>query len=152
MFKHLLVCLDGSAHSDEALSRAIELATATPGATLELLSVWEEPFNWVTGGPLGPPSDLEAIHTLLRRDHEEIVKAAEARVPEGVAVVSSVRGGDPARSIIERADSGEIDLIVMGSRGRGWVGSALMGSVSLQVLHECDVPVLIVHAPASPGN
>jgi nucleotide-binding universal stress UspA family protein len=58
--------------------------------------------------------------------------------------------GEPVSSaLIHQIEKGGHDLVVMGSRGRGPVRSALLGSVSHFVLHHSPVPVLIVHAQPS---
>jgi nucleotide-binding universal stress UspA family protein len=60
--------------------------------------------------------------------------------------VSTVQGSDPVRvSLLKQVTGGSHDLVVMGSRGRGAVRSALLGSVSHYLLHHSPVPVLIVH-------
>ena len=57
--------------------------------------------------------------------------------------------GHPVSVILDRLRDGRHDLLVMGTRGLGRVGSALLGSVSQAVLHEAPVPVLVVRAPAA---
>ena len=52
--------------------------------------------------------------------------------------------GDPAKAVCEQARSKAAGLIVMGSRGRGKLGSLLLGSVSQNVLEACECPCLIV--------
>ena len=54
--------------------------------------------------------------------------------------------GDPVSEIVAYADSHDVDLIVVGSRGHGAIASALLGSVSRGVLSESKRPVLIVRA------
>jgi nucleotide-binding universal stress UspA family protein len=58
--------------------------------------------------------------------------------------------GRPAEEIVNEVGSGEHDLVVIGSRGRGEVKSFFLGSVSLQVSQASPVPILIGHAEATP--
>jgi nucleotide-binding universal stress UspA family protein len=69
-----------------------------------------------------------------------------ASVPDEVESSTALLEGRPAPAILEEARSSGCDLIAMGSRGRGDIGSVLLGSVSHAVLHESKVPVLVVHA------
>ena len=77
--------------------------------------------------------------------------------------MTAVLSSEPVRpALIGQIRRGAHDLVVMGSRGRGALGSMLLGSASHFVLHHSPVPVLIVHAdpergpessaPISPGR
>jgi nucleotide-binding universal stress UspA family protein len=59
--------------------------------------------------------------------------------------------GDPAREIIAAAREHDHDVIVLGSRGRGRMSAALLGSVSNRVMHDADVPVIVIHRPRNDG-
>jgi nucleotide-binding universal stress UspA family protein len=79
---------------------------------------------------------------------DAVLRAAADRVPDDISV-TTILTEQPIRSaILRRIDEGHHDLVVMGSRGRGAVKSAVLGSVSHHVLHHSPVPVLIVHADA----
>ena len=60
--------------------------------------------------------------------------------------------GTPAEVICNRAKALAVDLIVMGSRGRGRMESAFLGSVSEDVIHNSPVPVTIVRRVGPGGN
>jgi nucleotide-binding universal stress UspA family protein len=62
----------------------------------------------------------------------------------GIEARTKLVAGDAARQLVAYADEIDADLIVVGSRGRGAIGGALLGSVSRNVLHEAKRPVLLV--------
>jgi nucleotide-binding universal stress UspA family protein len=76
---------------------------------------------------------------------EQILAEGEALVPEGIPVSGRTATGGPGPKLLKRAAAADHDLIVMGSRGRGAIRSAVLGSVSHFVLNHATVPVLIVH-------
>jgi nucleotide-binding universal stress UspA family protein len=138
VFHNILVAIDGSPTATAALEEAIDLARSD-GARLVLLSVAAPPRWRFTGPTYVPyPTDEE-----LQRAAWDVLARAEALVQGDVAVSSVVRVGSPAAEIVRRAVEGGHDLIVMGSRGHGSLGSLLLGSVSRAVVARSAVPVLV---------
>jgi len=61
--------------------------------------------------------------------------------------VTKIATHEPVRAaLMRRIEEAGHDLLVMGSRGRGTVKSAVLGSVSQYMLHRSPIPVLVVHA------
>jgi len=139
MFRSILVALDGSPAAAKALEQAIDLARSE-GARLTLISVADLPRWRFSGFPLAVPFPNE---TELEREAEQIVERAEALVPEDVPVSTVVRRGPVVKAILKRIETGEHDLVVVGSRGLGPAGSLLLGSVSRGVLAGSPVPMLV---------
>ena len=83
------------------------------------------------------------------RHYSDLLRRAAETLPEDISVTTLLVEGPPARALIERARSGEFDLIVMGSHGHGRLHSALLGCVSQKVLHASPIPVLLIRAPRS---
>jgi nucleotide-binding universal stress UspA family protein len=137
MFKSILVAWDGSEHAKRALGEAVDLAR-TQGGRLTLLTVAAPLRVWP--GYVPPISEADLINSA-----EKILAEGEALVPDGIPVSGRTAAGDPGLELVKRAGVGEHDLIVMGSRGRGAVRSAFLGSVSHYVLNHTTVPVLIIH-------
>jgi nucleotide-binding universal stress UspA family protein len=81
---------------------------------------------------------------------EEILRAARDGLPDDVSITTVLTSEPIRNALIERVKEANHDLVVMGSRGRGAVRSALLGSVSHYVLHHSPAPVLIVHAERGP--
>jgi nucleotide-binding universal stress UspA family protein len=144
MFRSILVAVDGSRASANALQQAVDLARSE-GARLTLISVAEVPRWRFSGFPLAVPFPDEAQ---LTREAERVVEQAEALVPDDVPVSTVVRRGPVVREILKRVDAGQHDLVVVGSRGLGPAGSLILGSVSRAVLARSPVPVLVARADA----
>jgi nucleotide-binding universal stress UspA family protein len=141
MFKSILVAWDGSEHAKRALSEAVDLAR-TQEARLTLLTVAVPPQAWPGYVPPISEADLDAAA-------EQILAEGEALVPEGIPVAGRTAAGHPGTELLRRAAAADHDLIVMGSRGRGAIRSAVLGSVSHFVLNHATVPVLILHDEGS---
>ena len=69
----------------------------------------------------------------------------------GVNVTFLVWTGDPGESIVSAAEAENVDLVVVGTHGRGTIGRLLLGSVSEHVVRNAPCPVLVIR-PASAGR
>ena len=146
MFHNILVAVDGSPDADQALAEAIDLAESE-----------HTRLTLMTGAAELPPTAYlmtgEETGQLIENAHaqaEAILRQARDRVPSDLPV-TTILTEQPVRSaLICQIGEGHHDLVVMGSRGRGAVRAALMGSISHYVLHHSRVPMLVVHADRSP--
>lgn len=143
MFHNILVCVDGSVHAEHALDEAIDLATAG-NARMTILTAIPRPSYWTTS-----PATAQAVGPLgveLEREAKKTLDAAVARIPASVSVTSILSRKPIREALLERLNTGEYDLLVMGSRGRGALAASVLGSVSHFALNHNQVPVLIVHS------
>ncbi|MHC1630458.1 MAG: GNAT family N-acetyltransferase [Methanoculleaceae archaeon] len=86
----------------------------------------------------------------VARDDRELADEARILREAGFSVQTSVKmapDGNASRAIVEEADNAGVDLIVMGARGRGFIGARMLGSVSSEVLRRANRSVLIMHLP-----
>jgi nucleotide-binding universal stress UspA family protein len=145
--KHILVATDFSEASDAALVYGRALARSF-GATLHLLHVAENVYLKTMAG-----ESYAAVFPDLQRDveaaaqkqlDERLIDNDPDRLPaKGTVLTSNV----PAVAIVDYARRTGIDLIVMGTHGRGAVAHLLMGSVAEKVVRTAPCPVLTVRHP-----
>jgi nucleotide-binding universal stress UspA family protein len=144
----ILIATDGSPEAREAVEYGLELAEVEH-ATATLLQVIP-PVDWTQldrGAVIRPiPEEIEKRRGLA------LDEAALLADKHGVKVTFEVVAGVPAEEIVAYADNHDIDLTVVGSRGRGAVASALLGSVSQAVVHESRRPVLVVRGGLDYGK
>jgi len=136
----IVIATDGSTEARAAVEFGLDIAAAE-NATAVLLQVMP-PTDWTMldrGASLRPLEDELRLH-----DAPALTEAAELAAERGVPFLTEVIAGRPADEIVAYADSICADLIVIGSRGRGAVAGALLGSVSRDVLHESRTPVVVV--------
>jgi nucleotide-binding universal stress UspA family protein len=150
MFRNILVAIDGSAHAAQALTDATDLAK-TNNAKLTVMASVPDPSTWLVSGAGFAGFDFEALEKESEREYRELIENAVAGLPQEISVTSVVAHGRPGERILEQLHSGNHDLVVMGSRGRGEVRSMLLGSVSHEVLNASPAAVLIVHAAGDAG-
>lgn len=141
--KKILVATDGSPSSTEAVAFGVELASEHEA---ELIFAHVVPMLDVvpaTGfGGMGGAFP----HEPSEHDHVLLEEAAAVASQQGVLSTTALLRGDTVDEIVAYADSHDVDLIVVGSRGHGAIAGALLGSVSRGVLGESKRPVLIVRA------
>lgn len=141
--RRIVVGVDGSPAAEAALAHAIREAEA-----------WGAELTAVAGVPVGTGAGLLAWLPATV-DHEQVLKD----VAEGLDVVvdKALAGHDLQirRHVLDGSGSElltefstAVDLVVVGSRGRGGFAGLLLGSTSQAVLHHAVCPVMVVRAPA----
>jgi len=132
--KRILVAFDGSEPARAALAHARILA-ARSGATLTLAYAVPAPDLL---------ADLGVARSASRDANDILVEAAKSvATPTRMATL----GGDPAAALAAEADRLDVDLIVLGSRGRSPLIGLVIGSTARKLLLTASRPVMIVHAP-----
>jgi nucleotide-binding universal stress UspA family protein len=139
--KRILIATDGSESGREAVAYGLDLARSSH-ALVTVVYVRRAPRPIV-----GDPFYQRELSEGLRRADEALGQALRAASDIGVEADVEILEGDPATQIIEFARLRDADLIVLGSRNRGPLVSALLGSVSKDVVTHADRPVLVAHGP-----
>ncbi len=143
MFK-ILLAVDGSEHCKRAIEKVIELsATMRTPAAVHVLNVQHAPIVY----------GMAEVYLNKDRAEESIKQAGQSIVDEaveilrnaGLAPAEEVAIGEIAPVIARRAREQHCDLIAMGTRGMGAVGTLVLGSVATKVIHLSETPVLLVH-------
>ena len=120
MYKKILVGTDGSSTASEAVARAVEVAKVT-GARLTILTA-------------GRPPTAQLV----------VDRAAAAYADAGVEIDTMVDGRDAATALVDAADAGDYDLLVVGNKGMTGASRFFLGSVPNKVSHHVHRSILIV--------
>lgn len=145
MYNHILVPLDGSAISEEALEEA--RAFVDKGAQITLVTAVNTPelpshaYDMYGGVLL---SDTETQHQMEDWAREYLDNHVKVLADEGFVSKRLVEVGEPAQVIAEAAAREHVGAIVMCTHGRSGVSRWLFGSVTNKVLNIAPCPVLVV--------
>jgi nucleotide-binding universal stress UspA family protein len=146
--KKILIATDGSPSSGEAVDFGVELAVEHEASVIFVHVAPALDVLPVTGYGMGGamphvPHELDEVDRVALEDAEQTAER------KGVHATSKLLVGNPVDEIVAYADSQGVDLIVVGSRGRGTLASALLGSVSRGILAESKRPVAIIRGLAA---
>ncbi|WP_431933810.1 universal stress protein [Nonomuraea jabiensis] len=135
----VVVGVDDSPECEPALAYAFEQAKLR-GSALRVVHAWQLPVH-----AFAPEIayDMDEIRTAQHQVVRDRVQIFSGHHPE-VKVVEDVQSAHPVEALTDASE--RADLLVVGSHGRGALGSMLLGSVSRGVLHHAHCPVAVVRA------
>ncbi len=141
----ILLPVDQSEHATAACDLATELFSDGTLVLLHVVDPAEASFSAETAVPNIPDGWYEQE----KKRAEHIFEGIEEQAAEsGLNTERTVEIGKPAQTIIETAETGDIDHIVMGSHGRQGVSRLLLGSVAETVVRRSPVPVTVARSRA----
>lgn len=146
----ILVGIDGSEKSEEALNLALNIADKM-GSSIELIHVIE-PVTYPSGIYPSPnvqtsPLWASSYYSEYQKESEKMLTQTYEKVKDKhskVNVSKKIVEGLPATSIVEEAEEGDFDLIVVGAHGLGFIEELVLGSVSKLIVDKSTIPVLVV--------
>jgi nucleotide-binding universal stress UspA family protein len=137
----ILLAVDGSKYTKKMLAYL---------TTHEELFGAHNSYTLLTVTPQLPPRarsavGKEMVDTYHREEAEKVLSpVSKFLARHGIEPKTLSKVGHAGEIISKAADSGQFDLLVMGSHGHGTLGNLVMGSVATQVLANCKVPLLLV--------
>ena len=139
MYEKLLVAIDHSKATERVLDAARDLA-ALSGGEVWVLHLREREILPKAGGLVSSDEFADAAQAQVDSAVGELTKAGI----KAHGVLRSTLYGYAAREIVEDAKSLDVDVIILGSRGRGDLAGLVLGSTAHKVIHLADRPVLVV--------
>ncbi len=153
----MLVCTDGSEHSEKALYKAINIAEGCSNIEIAVIHVYEKKpeFPYYPDYEVGAVTRdnvskaeldrFEEIQKQFEEEREEILnEAAKVFEDKGMRVRKILKQGHPSETILGVAEQEGFDMVVIGSRGLGGLKKLFLGSVSNAVLQQAKNCVVAV--------
>jgi nucleotide-binding universal stress UspA family protein len=153
VFTKILVPVDGSKYSQDAVEYALKIARLTDAKIIVLHVVHLPTYAYAYSG--GQGVSPVAIPAPLPLEVSENEKTAAKKLVDDVAKMADEAGVDVETKIVDRhpsvpdaiiqfASEADVDLIVMGTKGKTGIKRFLLGSVTESVVHHAHCPVLVV--------
>ncbi|MDO4592601.1 MAG: universal stress protein [Comamonadaceae bacterium] len=143
MYTNIMIAVDGSGESLQAVREALHLIERGLRAEVALVNV-QEPASLLQLAT----QDSDAIAAAAVEAGENLMGEAAALLnAAGVNYSMEVVLGEPGAALVDMAEQLDADMVMMGARGMGAVKSVIVGSVSKAVITHIGRPVLVVRAP-----
>lgn len=143
----ILLAIDGSAPSQDALEEVAQRSWPSPTAVL-ILSVIQ-PYTPPATEIVIASAPIEQIRQRQMQGAEQLTHQAADRIAgQGLSVETAVREGDARTAIVDAADEWQADLIMLGSHGRTGLTRLIMGSVAQAVVAHAHCSVEVVRRRA----
>ena len=139
---NLLTAIDFSESSQVVIEKVKELAQAL-SAKVWLLHIADPDPDFV-GYEIDPPIMRDVIAERFHKEHRQLQQFSDDLRSSGLDCTALLIQGPTVETIIDQASKLSIDMLILGSHGKGIVKRLLIGSISEEVLHKSQVPVLIV--------
>jgi nucleotide-binding universal stress UspA family protein len=138
IYDRILLPTDGSAGIARAIEHAGELARVHDATVHALYVIDATSF---TGLPM--ETSFDGIRAVLESEGETALEQVE-RLLDDVPVETEAVEGTPSTEIVRHTRERDVDLVVMGTHGRGGLDRLLLGSVAERVVRKSRVPVITV--------
>ncbi len=139
--RQILIATDGSETANEAADFGIEMIDCSGAKIYAIYVIETTPYRSV---PLDQIWSKEVLEDVEKAGYEATSYIEKIAKTAGAEVESRVLKGNPAEKIVSFAEDNNIDMIIIGSLGKGGYERLVMGSVSEKVARHAKVPVLIV--------
>jgi nucleotide-binding universal stress UspA family protein len=149
MYKKILVPLDGSKLAECSLNHVRRFAKNGLVGEVVLLNTVVVEIPWGAGKEEGTHAatfDYAALKkTFMDRSKAYLARLQSQLASEGVKTTTeTIESNSPSHTILDYAQNNGADLIVIATHGYTGMKKMLLGSVALKVLHESNVPVLLI--------
>jgi universal stress protein A len=142
MFKKILVPLDFSDYTDEIMNVAVQIAEKF-GSTMHLLHVIPNMDYFTPYESFLSAENLVSIQRDIEREVEKDMEVVVKKLKD-IPVAKTIHAGVAFLEIVNYVRTENIDLVVMGTHGRGGLEHILIGSVAEKVVRKSPCPVLTI--------
>lgn len=137
----ILIATDGSETANEAADFGIEMLGCSGAKVYALYVIDTTPYRSVS---LDKIWSRETLDEFERVGHEATSYVEKLGKAAGLEVETRVLRGHPAEKILSFSEDNNINMIIVGSLGKGGYERALLGSVSEKIVRHAKIPVLVV--------
>jgi universal stress protein A len=142
MFQKILVPLDFSDYTDEIMNTAVQIAQRF-GSTMHLLHVIPNMDYFTPYESFFSAENLVNVQREIEREVGKDMEAVAKKIKD-IPVTKAIHTGVAVLEIVDYVRTENIDLVVMGTHGRGGLEHILIGSVAEKVVRRSPCPVLTI--------